>query len=505
MMALRLIVFHSIEMLSKFDRENRRFQTQASRSNFVLSQALLTGIVDVARRFSTDLQFACLFLEIGRQIEPNLLAYLFPLPPSQSALPLHSLSSGQPCNAYLATQKFFYRFAAQTVTDLFNICVDAGSLQASSSYLPLFSSRSLSQRYISLLLERATKAYIDNIHVDARNFDRTVEERRVIGDLFRFGVRVEDAFAMDNVRRGTELKERTDEKMYGTLSESVPHLSLGGSDYFSTDDEGDSEQYQRSSSMSSLVCVRGEGRRGSLLSVFGSIFEGHTSKRSQEDARRAASLFIERKRALASINLLNYSSGEDADSVSSSHDDECSSDSTWKSISESNKAAPAAKSVAGVLGEAILNMLRSPGTGHRWTSLASLTRISVQPSAPFPSVSVLAEAINQLGCAEMEALLLSLSDEDDVEDSNILERFIIVENKRCDLQLRSTEDASCIFYLSLVLLDRLIDTHGCSQDVLSALVLIGFVTSYCSGRGAAVVESLGEANYLVRSLGKHLS
>lgn len=87
MMALRLIVFHSIEMLSKFDRENRRFQTQASRSNFVLSQALLTGIVDVARRFSTDLQFACLFLEIGRQIEPNLLAYLFPLPPPSPLCP----------------------------------------------------------------------------------------------------------------------------------------------------------------------------------------------------------------------------------------------------------------------------------------------------------------------------------------------------------------------------------------------------------------------------------
>jgi hypothetical protein len=364
---------------------------------------------------------------------------------------------------------------------------------------------------VGLLLESAVNAFVDNIENTQSNFDHTVEERGVMGDLFRFGVRVEDADDMDKgVLARVCQNDGTHESMYGTLSESAPQLSLGSSDYFSTDDEGGSERDKTRASVTSLVCVGGGRRSSSILSVLGSMFDGGKSKESEEAIRRAASSFIESKRELASMDLLHYSFDEDSCSGSSLHEDESNTGCTSNASSDGNCRSPAtlppresqrvARSVATVAGGAIVNILRTLRTEHRWSALGALARMLVQSSSQFPFGPVLSKAINQIGPSEIEDLVSNLSDEHGDADNSMLERFLKGEVDRCDFQLRSTQDALWIVDLSILLLGRLVETPDCPREILSALVLIGVVAGHCSGKTAALIESLGEANHMARSL-----
>ena len=511
MMALRLLVFRSLEKLSQCDAKHRLLVTDESRSSLALCVALFGGIVDLVRQFCTDLQFAFLFVEVGRQIEPNLLNYLFPLPATRSSISRRLPPPDRQTNFVVAETSTLDRTTAMTIVELFKMTVYAGSLQASSSCLPLFSS----QRQMTSLLERALRALMENFEVSQSTFDRTVEERQVIGDLFRYGVRMEDAVDHECVAvHAAYQKDRPLEEIRDKLSESATQHNLDGSDYFSSDDEEvDAENDERRASLTSAICVRGVKRDSSLVSVLGSMFDGGKCYQSERAIRRAASSFIESRHEWAWMGFFGPSFDE-ASRLGSffpegKSDGNCTTDpnsqdsSTGRGDAFREQSEPAPRSVAIVVGKAILNMLRSRGMWYRWTALGVLSRMLVQSSTPSASVNILSETIHRIRFADLEALLLSLDLEKD--DDTMLLCFLSGEISQCSAQLQVTQDAALIVDLSLFLLERVAEIHECPPDVLSALVLTGVVATHCSGKTSVLLESLGKTNYMAKSLRSFLS
>lgn len=513
-MALRLLVFRLLEMRSQFNSKKTHFGPAESKSKWKISLALFTGIVDIVRQFCTDLQFACLFVEVGRQIEPSLLAHLFPLPISISTSqrpPLLAISTdGSLAGAHVAG-----RYNARTVTELFHLYVHAGSLQASSSCLPLLSSPDLSQQYMCSLLEGALRALIDDGTDPKDSFDHTVEERRVMGDLFRFGVRMEDATQVNNgeLENGYENGVHG-EKVNGTLSEpsSIVACNSYGSAYGSAhgSTHGSSHGRQvdvRRSSLASLVCAGGV-QNGSLMSVLGSMLDGKRNSQSEEAIRRAASSFIGSKHELLSMDLLNLSfDDESQESFSQDIDRDDASDSSSESSSTTpeesirKKSQPSAKGVATIVRQAILKVFqRNRKTGQHWSTMGVLARILIQSSAPVTSFSVLRAAILDLEQTKIEAFLRQVDDAPEYTDKSILEKVLAAEIMACDSQLRVTQDSTWIADLSLFLLDRVAGGSDGQSDVMAALVLTGVVAICCSGRAGRLLELLGESNFITRAL-----
>ena len=190
MMALRLLILRAVELLSGVDKKHRKAGSVDSKSNLMLAMSLFSEIVDVVRRCTSNLQFAAFFLEVGRQIEPSCLAHLFPLPQSRDIPPEEG---NHPHRRSVLVIDEVDRCTARSVVDLFSLCIHEGSLAASASALPLLDSRIQSRNYCDLLLMRAIASFVRNADSREAEFDCTQEERRVIGDIFRFGIKLEDA------------------------------------------------------------------------------------------------------------------------------------------------------------------------------------------------------------------------------------------------------------------------------------------------------------------------
>lgn len=513
MMALRLLVLRSVEMLSQVDKKHRKAESDVSRNNLLLALALFTEIVDVVRRCTTNLQFASLFLEVGRQIEPSCLAHLFPLPHSHSpSAPASPTARRLSLDIFVEDKNSLNRFNCRTVVDLFSLCIHEGSLVASASALPLLSSRMLSRRYCDLLLERAMTAFVHNVDSTEVDFDCTLEERRVIGDIFRFGIKLEDAVTLEEqmMTREVQQDERdiTLHKMYGghlPEDSAVPPLlndTLGNSGVGTHSTDGsDSEHYDLMASRRSLICVGGGGsRQGSILNyVIGSIFDD--GKKESEDAiRRAASSFIDSKRDLVPMDFLNFGADEASGTDDSSDDssDEDDGESYASSTDDSCQRSPKrdsdqnVKSVADLVANTMKELLQTPKIDHPWKAMASLARLILQQTKDLPPLNAYAIAVRRTNRASMEAVLPTGYEEGQSE--NIV-RFLVAEIGRCDFQIESpVQQPAWVVDLVLLLLQRLTLSPHSSKELMGSLVLIGLIAGHVSGRAIDLLEPIKQAN-----------
>jgi len=507
-MALRLLVFRFLEKLSHDDKKNQIYRTDESKRNFLFSLALFAGIVDTVRQFCTNLQFACLVVEVGRQVEPSLLAYLFPLPFPRSDSNRDRTSPVQTTNVAWAEEKVLDRYNVASVEEVFRLSAQAGSLQASSSCLPLFNSPYMAQRRIYGLLEGALDAFIDNVTDSESTFDHTVEERRVIADLFRFGIRVEDAV---DVGHGSLTKAHEDGvtigRMNGSLEQSEPALRLRYGDHLTIDCDGEHEKVNgQRSSLSSMVCVGSGRRNSSLMSILGSMFGGSSRSLPEEAVRRAASSFIGSQRELASTELLDciFDNESHRESISDDFESDSEEESTDDSSRtgdevDNNTSIPLTKGVATVVGAAIMTVLRRRQPGH-WSTIGAIGRMLMQSSASLTYISLLSEAISETGQAKTEVWLRSLNDTHDLLDRSTLTRFLTAEIDACSVQLCDVQDCVWIADLVFFVLDRIDETRECQDEVVVALVLTGVVATCCSGKAASLLESLGDSNYMTGPL-----
>lgn len=514
MMALRLLILRSVEMLSQVDKKHRKAQTDVSRSNLMLSLALFTEIVDVVRRCTSNLQFASLFLEVGRQIEPSFLAHLFPLPQSHCPSPASPTARRRVSNTFVADKTSLDRFNARTVVELFSLCVHEGSLSASASALPLLSSRMQSRTFCDLLLQRAIDAFCRNIDSTEADFDRTLEERRVIGDIFRFGIKLEDAAKLEDRMIAQDWR---DEQVgfAGQLTEDgAPPLEFHrahSAESFTTDDSN-SDNFNRQSSHRNLICVGGGSRQSTILGyVINSIFDDG-AKESEDAIRRAASSFIDSKRDLASMDFLSFGT-EEAGSVSEEtpKDDQGEEDNSSESGEppsppkrKSSKLPspsddPPPKSVACLVGSMLLELVKTPEIDHPWKAVACLSRLLLQQAKEMPPLDVYTKAVEQTSKAALESVLPTGYQE---EPSDAVVRFLVAEIGRCEFQIqRPAQEPAWIVELVLVLLHRLQSSaDDAPPEVVACLVLLGLIAGHASGRAVDLLEAIdkGSSNYLVK-------
>lgn len=509
MMALRLLILRSVEMLSQIDKKHRKAQSDVSRNNLLLSLALFTEIVDVVRRCTTNLQFASLFLEVGRQIEPSFLAHLFPLPKSRRSPLLNQspMSKRRSSTTFVADKSLVDRYHARTVVDLFSLCVHEGSLAASASALPLLSSRMQSRGFCEFLLQKAITAFVQNVDSTDADFDHTQEERRVIGDIFRFGIKLEDA---DKFEARLLSQSFTDEHPFDNhLPEEplVARLRNGSRGYdvaYSTDDDDDedSRRHGHTSSNRNLICVGGGRRESSILNyMMLSIFDDD-NKEAEEAIRRAASSFIDTKRDLASMDFLTFAADDGSTTEETERQDLDSSDHgtingkgpETEQVAQTDQSV---NDVAEIVGNVMLELIKAPKIDQPWQAMASLARLILQQSKELPPLDVYIMALRRTNHAVLEAVLPSGYEGE--ESSGQLSRFLVAEIGRCEFQINPRQDPAWIVDLTILLLQRLLDSNNCSEELLASLVLIGLISSHVSGRAEDLLEPLeGRSPYLVQ-------
>jgi hypothetical protein len=184
MMALQLLVLRSVEKVS--------MATKGDQSQF-FAKDLFRIVVAFVRHCATPLQFATLFVEVGRQIEPSYHPHLFPVPVAS----IHGGSS-------------------TTLDDLFDLLLENGSVSMPVAALPLFTNRETTRSSCASIFHRC----LDLLDVSygkgaALGFDVYKEERRVIGDIFRYGLKLEDPDDDDSDSKSSFTADTSDDEDHG--------------------------------------------------------------------------------------------------------------------------------------------------------------------------------------------------------------------------------------------------------------------------------------------------
>lgn len=461
-MALRLLMFRSLEMISKAHKKHSKKPSESTKYNLLLSQSLWSVIIDATRRCTSDLQFASLILEVGRQTEPSNLEHLFPLP-MPNKLSEAKVSSG------IAE--------AGSVIELFTICIDKGSLAASASALPLLTSKAQARYYCELLLDEAIANFVRNSSPSQCEFDSTEEERRVLGDFFRFGMKLEDAelFEEKIVAERNEGRTSPDSESVNTIDRSVSNQS------FVPDSP---ENAQRS-----LIC--GLTANNSILNyIVPSTLRGESEKQRMEDAiRREASSFIKKSLddpVLEFAMLPNW-------------DDSVASPTTNRTDTNS---------VAYLVGDALLELLQNENSKNNWMIIAAFAKMILQEGVEIPSsYDLFVEVADKAQPLDILSIIPESYDVDDELERNL---STYIEEGICSCCREITfSDANYIIDMSLLLIDRiqllpLVDIGD--QTVMEmGLVYIIMVACHFSGRSQLIQDMMEEDSLLSKCYKKATS
>jgi hypothetical protein len=450
MMALRLITFRSLEMMAKTHNKHSKKPSEFSESSLLLSQSLLSTIIDVTRRCTSDLQFASLFLEVGRQTEPSNLPHLFPLP-----LPDKQAESKLGPGITEGT----------SVIDLFTICIDEGSLAASASALPLLTSKAQARYYCELLLDEAIDNFVRNSTSIRCKFDSTEEERRVLGDFFRFGMKLEDA-------------ECYEEKFVAESQEG--RISLDGTSV-NTNISNQSHVHEiTGNAQSSLIC-RLTASSSILSYIVPSSMRGESEKQKIEDAiRREAASFIKKSLDEPALDFALLPDWDD------------SSDSPNSKKADTN-------SVAYLVGDALLSLLQVENSSNNWKVIAAFAKMIRQEGIEITSsYSTFVEVAVKLQPLDILSIIPESYDVDNGLEQN-MSAYIKEGIISCCRQV-SFADANNIIDMSLLLIDRIqllppLDI-GDRTVMEVGLVFIIMVAGEISGRSESIQDMMEHGSLL---------
>jgi hypothetical protein len=462
MMALRLIILRAVELLGKVHKAHSKEESDLSESNLLLCMTLFSEIVDAVRRCTTNLQFASLLLEVGRQVEPSNLEHLYPLPLPGGAT---TKTEGTGPSAFLDS------FTARSVVDLFTLCIDEGSLAAAASALPLFTSKNQARHYCGLLLDEAIDSFVRNTHRDENGFDTTEVERRVIGDLFGFGMKLEDAELYEEDMATREMK-----KQNGTNHDQSDH-SEDTIDYTvdsrstMTDDSELADFAEKAGS--SLICVTGTSTI--LNYIVPSAIRGETEQKREEAAiKREASAFI---RSSLDNPALGFSTLPD-----------------WDDTSIPDAPKDDINSVAGIVGDALLDLLQPTRTDNNWKAMAAMARLLLQEGTKVPSSFGLVSDVAAKARPVDVLSILPESYDMSVEAEQNLTSYLDCEIDRCGSQVTGPSAAATIVDMALLVLDRIgalpLPDPGDQAVMELGLAFIVLVAGRTCGRSAEILDSL---------------
>jgi hypothetical protein len=462
MMALRLLIIRSVEMLATVSKKHSKEQSDVSHSSLLLASSLFSEVVDAVRRCTTNLQFASLFLEAGRQVEPSCLVHLFPLPAAGKSLETVTDFSNSVAG----------RLSACSVIELFTVCVEEGSLAASASALPLMGSRIHARNYCDLLLAKSIEAFIDNTHSTRWKIDTTQEERRIIGDIFRYGLKLEDSGRLEEkMLRDESTKQEESKGLYATLEDPDDIGTLGASSSTVSTETPITKGGQ------SLICIG--GRQSSILNyLVPSIFDD--PKEEEEAIRNAATSFIDTQLEPSNLDFLVQPSDDEED------------EGLPKSIGNLD-----VQSVGGLVGDVIVNTLIAPKTDCHWNAISSLARLLLQGGEP-NATEVFTRAAESVQLEELGNLVPEGYEGRSMER---VVKFLVVEMARCEYSLNE-QKARGVVDLVLRLLGRLEDSplpKANHSFVTPGLLLVGLIAGHVAGRTPMLVGDLQNGHVLLSS------
>jgi hypothetical protein len=162
MVALQLLSLRLVERVAVLNRRNGDTGLQ-------LVKGMFRTLVHTTRQHTRPLQFAGLFLEVGRQLEPSCFTHLFPLPT------LHG-----------------HKRHWESLEEMFDGMLAQGSVSLAIAALPLFSTYD-STLYMCSSLFHLCLARLDHaLQFDRENLVNLKDERECLGDIFRYGIKLED-------------------------------------------------------------------------------------------------------------------------------------------------------------------------------------------------------------------------------------------------------------------------------------------------------------------------
>ncbi|VEU38694.1 unnamed protein product [Pseudo-nitzschia multistriata] len=427
MMALRLIIFRSLEMITKMHRRYTKDPSNSMEFNLLLSQSLLAVVVNAVRECTTNLRFASLLLEVGRQTEPGNLQFLFPLPLPDKNIELKHIPN---------------KFTARSAIDLFTICMNEGSLAASASALPLLTSKDQARYYCGLLLDEAIHNFIQNTKSTDYNFDKTEEERRALGDFCRFGMKLEDAECFEE-----KLVTENQEKRTGRDSNSVDTMDRSSSNQSLILETP--EMAQRN-----LICTLNAS--SSILNyIVPSTIKGETEKQREEDAiRREATTFISKSLddpALDFAMLPNWDENFDSQ--------------------HSNGAE--ITNIASLVGDALLGLIQEEQADNNWKAISAISKMILQEGADvLYSFDLFVEMANKSQPLDILSMIPESYDVNNGIEEN-LTKYIEEEINSSSAQIND-HDAETVVDLALLLIQR-IHTLPLADIADQALMEVGLV------------------------------
>jgi len=199
MMALQLLILRSVEKVA----------TTSSNGGVRTSRDLFCAVVDCVATTTTPFQFATMFVEVGRQIEPSFLPSLFPLPVSL-------VNGGGNCS---------------TTDDIFDLLLEYGSMSLPVATLPLFVERDTTRSSCAAIFHHCLDALDASGGTgSATGFDLLREERSLIGDIFRYGLKLEGPDDEGDMTRSlsTDSVASEDEPRGYSLMCGISRLFSGG-------------------------------------------------------------------------------------------------------------------------------------------------------------------------------------------------------------------------------------------------------------------------------------
>jgi hypothetical protein len=462
MMALRLLIIRSVEVLSDSHRKLLKHPTEESHKVFKLTLALYSGIVSIVRNCTTGLQFASLFLEVGRQIEPSCLSHLFPIPVSKESDDSstsseseemvgsegHSTSTSHPGNFNINKSN------ASTVTDLFDLSMKEGCLAASTSALPLLSSKLQTRRSCEALIRYSLDEFIINVtSTDNLTFDGTEESRRVLGDIFRFGMKLEEAAALEELGEAMSIASEDSSSGMEDLATLSPDQIL------------ERERNRK------LMCIG--GRNSSILHYLGANMFSSSRKlqAEEEEIKRAATSFIEKE---FDEVALHENTNDQRKNISNIFvdDEECLLDSELHGV-------------AAIVGETVVDLYCSSDSAHPWRSILSLAKMLLTESEQELDTLLndhVADLVEGIQHEDLEALVPSDFERGESDDRA---DFIMQLIASCSNETTESE-ASLILDLVFLLLARIEEFPLQEDDEMLALVTAGLAVA---GLVAATVSN----------------
>jgi len=433
MMALRLIIFRTLEVIARMDKRHMKNPSQSSESYLLLSQNVLSSVVDAVRGRTNKLQFASLFLEVGRQTEPSNLQHLFPLP-----LPNKRNEMKHKPNA----------ISLRSVIDLFTACIDEGSLAASASALPLLTSRDQARHYCGLLLDEAIDNFVQNATSSKWNFDKTEEERRALGDFFRFGIKLEDAERIE----GEFVTESQEETLY------CDNNSVNTTDGSSSNQSYVLESPERTKR--NLVCSLNASSSILNYIVPSSMVVESENQKIEEAIQREVSSFIGKSLDFPSLDF----------SVLPQWDD--------YSIDQKSNGVRI-HAVASLAGEALLDLLQLEHNDNKWRTIAALSKMILPEGVEHQfSFDLFVEVANKSHPLNIMSVISESYDVYNGIEENVT-AYIEDEINACRLQI-DVADADLVVSMALSLLERLrslplndVSDQAVMEIGLAVIVMVG--------------------------------